>query len=363
MLAVLSTLAVLFFLAVTGLSHIYRAQQEALGRLWFTRGRTEINAGHFGGAVSDFRAALLYSRDDYSYQFNLAEALVGLKRTNEAQAYLINLWERQPENGFVNRELARISAQNGETDKTLSYYHNAIYATWPEDQEAERRQTRLELINYLLKIDARAQAQSELIALAANLGNHPAEQTQVGNLFLRAKDYEDAINAFQMVLKSDRHDIDAMRGAGLAAFDLGRYALAERYLKAAVTANPHDAESATRLKTAELVLRMDPFQRGLSELQRNQIVVDAFAAAGQRLKSCNMQSASVTPGVAQPSLAEIWQRMKPRITPLGLRRNPDLAETAMDLVFRVERETGASCEMPSETDAALLLIAKSHEGS
>jgi len=202
-----------------------------------------------------------------------------------------------------------------------------------------------------------------LIALAANLGNHPAEQTQVGNLFLRAKDYEDAINAFQMVLKSDRHNIDAARGAGLTAFDLGRYALAERYLKAAVTANPHDAESATRLKTAELVLRMDPFQRGLSELQRNQIVVDAFAAAGQRLKSCNMQSASVTPGLAQPSLAEIWQRMKPRITPLGLRRNPDLAETAMDLVFRVERETGASCEMPSETDTALLLIAKSHEGS
>jgi tetratricopeptide (TPR) repeat protein len=363
MLAVLSTLAVLFFLAVTGLSHIYRAQQQALGSRWFTRGRTEINAGHFGAAVSDFRAALLYSRDDYSYQFNLAESLVGLKRTSEAQAYLINLWERRPENGFVNRELARICAQNGETDKTLRYYHNAIYATWPEDQEAERRQTRVELINYLLKINARAQAQSELIALAANLGNHPAEQTQVGNLFLRANDYEDAINAFQMVLKSDRHNIDAMRGAGLAAFDLGRYGLAERYLKAAVTANPHDAESATRLKTAELVLRMDPFQRGLSELQRNQIVVNAFAAAGQRLKSCNMQSAPVTPGVAQPNLAEIWQRMKPRITPLGLRRNPDLAETAMDLVFRVERETGPSCEMPSETDTALLLIAKSHEGS
>jgi len=36
------------------------------------------------------------SRDDYSYQFSLAEALVGLNRSSEAQAYLINLWERQP---------------------------------------------------------------------------------------------------------------------------------------------------------------------------------------------------------------------------------------------------------------------------
>jgi len=362
MLAVLSASAVVFFLAVTGLSHVYRAQQEALGSRWFTRGSTELNAGHFGGAVSDFRAALLYSRDNYSYEFNLAEALVGLKRSSEAQAYLINLWERQPENGFVNRELARICAQSGETDKTLRYYHNAIYATWPEDQETERRQTRLELINYLLKINARAQAQSELIALASNLGNHPAEQTQVGNLFLRAKDYEEALNAFQMVLKSDRHNADATVGAGLAAFDLGRYALAERYLKATVSANPHDAESATRLKTAELVLRMDPFQRGLSGAQKNQIVVDAFAAAGQRLQSCNMQNASIAAEAAQPSLADTWKSMKSRVSPWGLRRDPDLVEAAMDLVFRIERETGASCGTPSETDTALLLVGKSHEG-
>jgi len=363
MLAVLSALALVFFLAVTGLSHVYRTQQEALGSRWFARGSTELNAGHFDGAVSDFRAALLYSRDNYSYQFNLAEALVGLKRTTEAQAYLINLWGRQPENGFVNRELARIWAQDGETDKTLRYYHNAIYATWPDDQEEERRQTRIELINYLLKINAKTQAQSELIALAANLGNHPSEQAQVGDLFVRAKDYEDALNAFQMVLKSDRHNVDAMVGAGLAAFDLGRYALAERYLKAAVTVNPHDVESATRLKTAELVLRMNPFQRGLSGTQKNQIVVDAFAAAGRRLQSCNMQNASLAAEAAQPSLAETWKGMKPRISPWGLRRDPDLAETAMDLVFRIERETGASCGTPSDTDTALLLIAKSHEGS
>jgi tetratricopeptide (TPR) repeat protein len=363
MLTVLSALAVVFFLGVTGLSRIYRAQQERLGNRWFTRGRTELDAAHFGGAVSDFRAALLYSRDNYSYQLSLAEALVGLNRSSEAEAYLINLWDREPENGFVNRELARICAQNGQTDKALRYYHNAIYATWPNDQEVERRRTRLELINYLLKINAGAQAQSELIALAANLGNHPAEQTQVGDLFVRAKDYEDALVAFQMALKSDRHNVDAVAGAGLATFELGHYSLAERYLKAAVTANSKDAESAARLKTTELVLRMDPFQRNLPDIRRSQIVIDAFAAAGQRLKSCNIQNASLVSDGGQPVLAEIWQSMKPRITPWGLRRDPDLVESAMDLVFRIERETGASCGAPSETDTALLLVGKSHEGS
>jgi chloride channel protein, CIC family len=34
-----------------------------------------------------------------------------------------------------------------------------------------------------------------------------------------------------MALKSDRYNTDAMRGAGLSAFELGRYVLAERYLK------------------------------------------------------------------------------------------------------------------------------------
>lgn len=197
-----------------------------------------------------------------------------------------------------------------------------------------------------------------MIALAANVGNQPSEQTQVGDLFVRAKDYQNALGAFQMALKSDRHNVDATAGAGLATFELGRYSLADRYLKAAVAANPHDAESAARLKTAELVLRMDPFQRGLSDAQRNQIVVDAFAAAGHRLESCGNASGEV----AQPSLAETWQRLKPRITTWSLRRYPDLVETAMDLVFRIERENGAICGTPSGTDTALLLIAKSHEG-
>jgi hypothetical protein len=75
-----------------------------------------------------------------------------------------------------------------------------------------------------------------------------------------------------------------------------------------------------------------------------------------------MESASFTAAVAQPSLTEMWQRMKPRITTWGLQRHAELVETAMDLVFRIERETAASCGTPSDTDTALMLVAKSHEG-
>ncbi len=363
MLAFLAGLGVMFFLAVAGLSRAYHAQRESLGNRWFSRGVADLNAEHFGRAVTEFRAALLYSRDNYDYQLNLAEALIGEKRTGEAYSYLVNLWDRQPENGVINLELARIAAQRGQTEQALRYYHNAIYSVWPGDQEVKRRDTRLELIEYLLSINANAQAQSELIALEENLGEDPAQQKLVGDLFLRAQDYEHALTAYRLCLKSDRHNEGALAGAGRAAFQLGSYPLAEHYLQAAVAANPGDAQSAERLKTAELVLRMDPFRRQISVAERNRIVVEAFGEAGLRLSSCATPKTSPETDGTQPGLADRWAKLKPRISEQELRRNPDLVEEAMDLVFEIERQSSATCGTPTGTDLALLLIAKLHEGN
>ena len=365
-LALLSGLAVIFFVAVTALSHLYQAQQEFLGNRWFMRGTTDLKQRHFDAAVMEFRSALLYSRDSYAYRLNLAESLIGLKRTGEAYAYFINLWDREPENGLVNLELARIAAQKGETEPALRYYHNAIYATWPGDEQVQRRETRLELIGYLLNINAKAHAQAELIALAANLEDDPSQQARVGDLFVQTQDYEHALAEYRLSLKAQPHDPAALAGAGLAAFQLGRYNIAERYLQAAVSANPNDAPSAARLKTAALIMQMDPFQRQISVAQRDRIVLEAFAAAGQRLESCSAAGAAKGPAtipVAQPALSEEWAKMKPQITEPGLRRDPDLVNTAMELVFSIERQTSNACGAASETDAALLLIAKLHESN
>lgn len=362
MLGLLAVVGLVFFLAVAGLSRTYHAQRDALGERWFSRGVADLGARHFDSAVTEFRAALLYSRDNYAYQLNLAAALIGLKRTTEANSYLVNLWERQPEDGVVNLELARIAAQRGQTKQALRYYHNAIYAVWPSDEEGKRRETRLELIEFLLSIQAKAEAQSELIALEENLGNDASLQEHVGDLFVRAQDYEHALDAYRMSLKSDRHNEAALAGAGLAAFELGHYPLAERYLQAAVSENSSDVQSGERLRTTELVLRMDPFRRQIAAADRDRIVMEAFAAAGKRLSSCATPKASGA-AAAQPSLADNWAKMKPQISGQGLRRNPDLVEKVMDLVFEIERQTSATCGTPAGTDLALLLIAKLHEGN
>ena len=364
MLALFSVLAVVFFLGVTFLSRAHENQRRAIGNRWFHRGIADLRARRFEAAVTDFRAALLYSPDEYSYQLNLAEALIGQGHAGQAYAYLINLWEREPENGTVNLELARIAAQRGETEDAVRYYHNAVYAVWPSDQEGMRRDARLELIELLLRIQAKAQAQAELIALAENVGLDPAAQQRIGDLFLRAEDYEHALGAYNVALRSNRHNAAALAGAGYAAFELGRYPLAQRSLQAAVSLNPDDSASAERLKTTQLVLNMDPFRRQIPVAERGRIVVEAFDAAGQRLKNCALPAVAVNgPSGMQPSLNDEWARLKPKITEAGLRRNPDLVETAMDLVFRIERETNAVCGSPTGTDLALLLISRVHEGS
>jgi hypothetical protein len=109
---------------------------------------------------------------------------------------------------------------------------------------------------------------------------------------------------------------------------------------------------------------MDPFQRQISADQRNRIVIEAYAAAGDRLKSCSANaSASSSAETLEQNLADSWEKMKAKINPRDLQRDPDLAEGAMELVFEIERQTKAVCGSPTGTDLALLLIAKLHEGS
>lgn len=363
LLAGLTGLAIVLFLAVTGLSRLYHAQQESLGNRWFSRGVSDLESKRFDRAVIEFRAALVYSRDDYTYQLDLAEALIGTKKIPEAYAYLVNLWDREPENGLVNLELARIATQRGQTEQALRYYHDAIYAIWPSDQEEKRRDARLELVDFLLKINAKAQAQSELIALAANLGEGTSEQANLGDLFMRAQDYEHALAAYKLSLKSDRHNSRALAGAGNAAFELANYPLTYRYLQAAVSADPGDTQSAKLLETTELVLQMDPYQRSISAAQRARIAMTDFDTAGERLKACSNLNRFAFAAGSAPSPAGSWMTMKPQITEARLRRDPDLVESAMELVFNIERQTSTSCGAPEGKDEALLLIARLHEGS
>lgn len=360
-LALLTVLAVVFFLAVSALTRIHDAQRESLGQRWASRGMDSLHAQQFQAAVEDFRTALLYARDDSTYQLNLAQALMGLQRNDEAHAYLVNLWEREPDDGRVSLELARIAVSKNQTEQALRFYHNAIFGNWNGDQDTERRRARLELIAYLMRIHARPQAEGELIDLAASAGDNAHEQEQLGEMFASVGDYQRALTAFRTSLKLQRHDPAALAGAGAAAYQMGQYVEAERYLEEALAANPSDNAAAERLKLTEYVLHWDPFRQGLSQVEQIRIVLAAFAAAGDRLKAC--QSPDAQKQGFDQQLQQQWTKLKPQMTERGLERNPDLLNTAMNLVFSIEKETASTCGAQSETDQALLLVASLHQES
>ena len=356
----LVVVTVLAFLGVNRLVNRFREQEKALARHLYEHGLQAQSAGEPERAVTDFRAALSYARDNFDYQLSLARALRDTGRTAESETYLIGLWERTPQEGAVNLALGRLFAREQLFDKAIQYYHNAIYGLWPGDPETRRRDTEFELIGFLLQHQAYPQAQAELITMAAALPDDPGLRLRVAQLFAQSQDYEHALAQFQQVLRSDHENKSALYGAGQAAFQLGRYRTAQGYLRNAVRGDPQNAQAAQSLKIASLVLQADPFAPRISDAERNKRVGAAFQAAGDRLDNCakskQIDLTPRSPSGGLPALKAQWLEMAPKLARLRPPRDgADLDET-MDLVFEIEQQTQAACGTPDDLDQALLLL-------
>jgi tetratricopeptide (TPR) repeat protein len=366
-IAGLVVVAVLSFLVVTHLVNRFRAQDKAWAHQLFESGQADLRAGKAERALEELRAALTYNRDNFQYQLGLARALRDTGRTEESEAYLINLWEHVPQDAAVNLALGRLYAREQALDQAIQYYHNAIYGVWEADADARRRAAWLELIEFLLRQNAVPQTQAELISLAATAPRDPALQLQVGLLLVRTGDYEHALAQFQTVLSLDRGNAAALAGAGVAAFQLGRYRTADGYLENAVKANPQNAQAKQLLQTSSLILQADPFGRHISSSERNRRIRRAFEQAGKRLDSCaaaqgiDLSVQPASPGL--PSLKASWTNMKPKLTRLNAATEADMPDAVMELVYQVEQQTEAVCGPPSGLDQALLLLAQDRAGA
>ena len=230
-LMVLTLAAVAAFAAVSHLVARFNANQQSRGRRLYSQGMADLNAGAADRAIEEFRAALTCDRANPQYQLSLGRALRDTGRLDEAESYLESLWQRTPEDGTINLALARVAARRGSVDDALRYYHNAMYGVWSTDPEANRRDARLELVEFLLRKGADAQAQSELVALAAFLPPDPALHLRAAVLFAQDQDYPDALAEYERVLRLDHGNSTALAGAGEAAYHGGRYRTAERYLR------------------------------------------------------------------------------------------------------------------------------------
>jgi tetratricopeptide (TPR) repeat protein len=362
-LVVVSLVLLAVFFAITGfVVRRYHATQAALGGHWYQKGEKALNAHQPLEAVDAFHTALVYSRDNSTYEMRLAEALVKSNRLNEAEVYLRTLWVREPGNGTVNLELARLAARRPDVPEAIRYYHNAIYGVWDGNPLVHRRETRIELCQFLLSKEEWTQAESELIALGTELPRDAALHAQIGGMFLQVQDYPRALQQFQEALKLKPKIQGTWAGAGEAAFEIGSYTEARRYLEKAVSENSADLRAAQQLEICKLILSLDPFARRLSQRERSRRTVAAFSQALVRVEQC-AQSQAVNLQEKQaagplPSVYAEAKKMQPKVNERSLRSDPDLIAKVMDVVFQMEEQAQQACGVPPDPDRALLMIAR-----
>jgi predicted Zn-dependent protease len=348
----------------------YFAMEESFAEEWFARGEQDLEAKRVVAALADFRTALSYSHNNPLYDLRLAQALMQVPDSPEAGAeartYLLSLLDREPGNGLVNVELARLAARNHDVSGALLYYHAAVYGAWAGDQVTKRRSARLELVQFLLDTGQADAARAELIALAPGLPADPALQVRVGNLLLQVKGYDDALRVFQQALSQDPLLPGALAGVGQCYFQKGDYALAERYLARAVHQEPALVDATAMLTAARDVLNIDPFRRHLGNPERARRAVLAFNTARARLESCAAARRLDLNAEGINRLQQLYAQadeLEPQAQQRSLSRDSELLSRVMDTAIEIEQETARTCSQPQGVDLALLLLAREPGGA
>jgi tetratricopeptide (TPR) repeat protein len=364
-LIILTLAAATGFAAVGHLVARFTANQQARGRKLYEVGLEAARAGRYDDAIAAFRAALTCDPTNSQYQLSLARALRDSndpRRLEEAESYLIALWQRTPQDAAVNLALARVAAHRGSVEDATRYYHNAMYGVWNSNPDVNRNKARIELIQFLLEKNAVGNAESELMALAASLPATPDSHLEAAQLFAEAQDYPSALAQDEEVLRLEPTNATALAGAGQAAYQAGNYATAEYYLRSAVAANPQDANLRQLLETTGTVLGASPFRTHLSDAERNRRIIAAFSQAEDRLVKCAQKTGVDLNSIADTSplsrLQARWIAGKPELEHLRSPGETDLPDAIMDIVFQIEHQTVVLCGQPQGLDLALLLISQ-----
>ena len=363
--AALLAFAAIAFTATYFITKSYGRKQDSLARHWLAQGNLNLQNNRAKLAVADFRTALQYSHDNPAYRLRLAQALAADGETSQAIAYFLNLLEEQPGNGLYNLELARLYSRQENTRKAAQYYNAAIYGAWDTDPAAARRNSRTEYIHFLLAHNAQTQAQAEAMILAAGVSpNDIPARLNSARILLDTGEYNRAIDEYAALMKND--PVAAALGAGQAAFQSGRFLTAAKYLSIAIARGANDPSAPNLLQRAKSVLDIDPNRSRLSSTERARRVMNAFDTAGDRLRTCavikNQPLDTTPPSTDMQKLYDEMKALDENVSMKKLRQDPDLRDSVMDLISRIEDRTAQLCGTPTGDDWALLMLSRYGQG-
>jgi tetratricopeptide (TPR) repeat protein len=359
LLIALAALAIGVFFFTRNMALRDQLLDARIATIWYEKGERQLSSNEVAKAIDSFRNATTNDPGKQAYALALANALIAGNHLSEAQQALLRLRESDPENAEINLSLARLSAKRDLIDDAVHYYRNALYGRWNGGQVDERRrQTRVELIRFLLDHKERTLALSELLILENNLPESAAWRIQVGKLFFEAGDLQHALKNYAIAARLDDHNVEALSGAGEAAFRLGDYPLAYQYLKASVALDQGSEQIRQLLALTELVLAEDPLVPHLTEQERQRRLLWGVQQALQRLESClsDKERAAEFDPLRSDALA-----LQSKLQGKDGLADSETVTMGVELIARIEK-AAAVCGQPSLPDQALTLIGRERNG-
>jgi tetratricopeptide (TPR) repeat protein len=220
----------------------------------------------------------------------------------------------------------------------------------------------MELIGLLLAGGDGSQALSELLILDSDIPDTVEAHNEVGQMFFEAGDPQRALAQFARTLQLHEKNDDALKGAGRAAFVLGNYDAAFRYLQSAVTIGGDSGDIADLFEVTKLVLSQDPLASRLAMTERIRRLETDLSFVSKELTTCLAQTHNEPHSQAtlQALRAELDRGMKSRYRPRDLRRDADGFQTALNMIHTIESATERLCGESSPFHRALLLIVGKH---
>ena len=373
----LLTLLVVTLALFTATVFLFRAfsnLRDRLAQRWLARGEAALHSGNPAAAVEDLRSALAYAPGRKDIEVDLAEALAGAGRTQEATSYFTTLWEAEPGSGIINLQLARLAVRQGNESEALERYRASIYGNWEGDGTTRRRAVRLELIDYLIDKRRFTQAQGELIIAAGNAPDDPDARLPIAALMEKAGDANNASHVYKATLQHAPHNLQALEGAARTAFALGNFVPARDYVDKSL-ANPAEASDSAQARQdlhdlrdrAVDILLLYP-SPALSTLAQAERVLRDRNLVAERLRGCGVLQPSTAASSwapvqpVRPQFADLmarWQALpdSSKLTVAALMQDADLRHSTMDLIYATELAADKTCSPATGENALLARIA------
>lgn len=286
-LPAVAAITVAAVLIASGLVFWQRTRRSDLGIEAYRTGEELLTQGRVDEAVLAFRNGLAHTPRNARLRTALGLALVRSGHFREASSYLSEAARVDPANGPAWMGLGQVARAEGEKEKALPLFRQALSREWPAQQESLRESAQFEYAALLAETGRRSEAVSHLLTMIEQSGDNPAVAKKAADQITAIGSLAQAEEACAMLASRFPADGSVWLRLGDVRFAANKERLALDAYRRAAKVDPENVAARTAVRRVEDEMVLDPTRRGLSVRERArrwheilQRVVNAAAACG-----------------------------------------------------------------------------------